>query len=273
VREAERQVEVGEIAVKKAERTLQSWLLTDEEIEAVKAESERIHNTSGKEPKEDPNWARVEVLAPSDGTIVEKNIVVGDLVDSGAELFKIADLSVLSAWAHVYEEDLALLDSLPKPRSWKLRVNSHPTATEIVGSIDRIGEIVDPSEHMGLVAGVVQNPTGELRAGQFITAFVELPQEPDVVEIPTRALVEDGDESVVLVQTDPAKAKYTKRRVSVVRRYYDVVYVRSQLTSDQVAQGLQELRIGERVVSAGALELKAALSEQRQPPESTQSHP
>ena len=97
VREAERQVEVGEIAVRKAERTLQSWLLTDDEIEQVKAESERIHQSSNSS-KEDRNWAKVEVLAPFDGTIVEKNVVEGDLVDTGAELFILADLRILSAW-------------------------------------------------------------------------------------------------------------------------------------------------------------------------------
>src|SRR5262249_14380468 len=147
---------------------------------------------------------------PSDGTILEKNVVEGDLVDSGDELFKIADLSVLTAWAHVYEEDLAVLKSMPRPIQWKLRVNADPASAEIVGRLDRIGSMIDHNEHMGLLSGLVQNPNGTLGVGQFITATVELPQEEGIVEIPTRALVEDGEESVVLVQRDPAQPKFTR---------------------------------------------------------------
>ena len=47
------------------------------------------------------------------------------------------------------------------------------------------------------------------------------------MEIPTAALVEDGQESVVFVQPDPARPVYTLRRVAVARRYHDKVYVRS----------------------------------------------
>ncbi len=48
VREGERLVEVGAIAVAKAERTLRSWTLTDREIQAVKDEAIRIHSGGAK---------------------------------------------------------------------------------------------------------------------------------------------------------------------------------------------------------------------------------
>lgn len=259
VREGQRQVEVGEIAVAKAERTLRSWSLQDEEIEAVKADAERIHKGGSRENQQDERWASVDVISPIDGTIVEKNVVEGDLVNADSNLFKIADLSVLSAWARIYEEDIPLLQSLPKPISWTLRLSASPQIGPITGTIDRIGEIIDPNEHMALMVGLVKNPSDQLHVGQNITAIIELPPEADVLEIPTRALVEDGDESVIFVQADPGATRYTMRRVSVVRRHYDRVYVRSALTSEQKREGLEELHEGERVVAAGALELKAAL--------------
>lgn len=261
VNEMRSKVKVGEIAVRKAERTLQSWLLTDEEIAEVRDEAEG--KLPGGAAQEDRNWARVEVLAPFDGTIVEKNVVEGGLVDAGAELFKVADLSQLNAWAHAYEEDLAVISAMPRPIRWTLRVNADPNAPEIVSTIDRIGEIIDPSEHMGLLAGVVDNPHGALRAGQFITATVELPPETDVVEIPTRALVEDGTESLVLVQVAPNVPRFGKRRVAVARRHNDVVYVYNRVTPAQSALGMHPLLPGEVVVSSGALELRAIIDEQR----------
>ena len=73
---------------------------------------------------------------------------------------------------------------MPKPIEWTLRVNADPSIGEIVGHIDWIGGIIDPSEHMGLLAGLVPNPVGAMGVGQFITATVILPQETGVVEIP-----------------------------------------------------------------------------------------
>jgi cobalt-zinc-cadmium efflux system membrane fusion protein len=262
VREAERQVEVGAIAVAKAERTLRSWTLTDEEIRALKQEAQRIHEGGNRDNQQDETWASVEVVSPIDGTIVEKNVVEGDLVNADSDLFKIADLSVLSVWARIYEEDIPLLHRIPKPITWTLRLNANPQAGPIVGTIDRIGEIIDPYEHMALLAGQVKNPNDQLHAGQFITAIVDLPPEDDVVEIPTRALAQDGDESVVFVQDLSDPNRFALRRVSVVRRHFDRVYVRSRLSPEEAREGLQELHDGERVVAAGALELKAALQEQ-----------
>ena len=262
VREAEKQVEVGGIAVNKAERTLRSWSLTDQQIQEVKDEADRIHRAGVRENQQDENWATVEVISPIDGTIVEKNVNEGDLVNADSDLFKIADLNVLSVWARAYEEDLPLLQSMPQPRSWTLRLSSNLQATPITGTIDTIGEIIDPNEHMALLTGMVENPNGQLHAGQFITAIVELPPEQDVVEIPTKALVEDGEESVVFVQPDPEINRFKLRRVSVVRRNFDVVYIRSRLTPKQLHEGLEELREGEHVMAAGALEQKAALQEQ-----------
>src|SRR5437763_892079 len=42
VRQARRSVETDRIAIATAERTLRSWRLTEEEVDAVKAEAERI---------------------------------------------------------------------------------------------------------------------------------------------------------------------------------------------------------------------------------------
>ncbi|MBS0266979.1 MAG: efflux RND transporter periplasmic adaptor subunit [Planctomycetes bacterium] len=268
VREARRLVEVGEIAVSKAERTLRSWALSDAEIRRVRDEADLIHRDQTYEVPSDEDWASVQVVSPIDGTIVEKNVVEGDLVNADSDLFKIADLSVLSAWARIYEEDIPLLHAMPKPITWKLKLSATENFEPITGTIDRIGEIIDPNEHMALLAGMVQNPGDQLHAGQFITAVIDLPPEKDVVEIPTRALVEDGEEATVFVQVDAQDHRFQLRRVAVVRRTADLVYVRSRLTDDQrqrVPAGgrpLEELHEGDVVLAAGALELKAAWQEQ-----------
>ena len=66
----------------------------------------------------------------------------------------------------------------------------------------------------------------------------------------------------MFVQPDPQVMHFKLRRVSVVRRTFDFVYIRSRLTPEQLKEGLEELHEGEHVMAAGALEQKAALQEQ-----------
>jgi membrane fusion protein, heavy metal efflux system len=263
VREAERAVEKGLIAVAKAERTLRSYSLDEEEIAHIKAEAERIHKRKREDRDQDRDWARVDIVAPIDGTIMEQNAIKGDIVDTALDLFQVADLSVLNVWLHAYEEDLPYLQRLPQPIHAELHLPANPDLGPIKATIDRIGGIIDPNEHMALLVGSVENPKGTLKASQFAPATIDLGVEPNVVEIPATALVDDGNDSYVFIQADPEVFRFTCRKVEVERRYRDFVYVSSHLSEAQRKQGLQELHVGEIVVSRGAVELKEDLSQQQ----------
>jgi membrane fusion protein, heavy metal efflux system len=263
VREAERQVATGEIAVKKAELTLRSWGVPEDVIEHVKQEVESIRNHQEINKREDAEWARVDIKSPIEGTIVEKNITIGDIVDTTTDLFKIADLSVLTLWLHAYEEDLPYLERLPSPIPVRIRIPANPEIGELPAAVESIGDIINPLEHMAVLVGHVNNTSGDLRAGQFVQARILLSAEEGVVEIPTRALVQDGSESVVFVQEKPDEYRFQPRRVSVARKYYDVVYIRSQLTDEQKAAGEHELHEGERVAASETVQLQAAFRQRQ----------
>lgn len=264
VREMERQMQQDATEIERARMTLLSWGLTNEAINKVEADAGRIYrDEDSRDLALENEWAQVSIPAPMNGTIVEKNVVEGGLVDTDDDLFKIADLTRLRAVLHVYEEDLPFLQAMEPPVPWTIHVTSRPEAPPISGFIDQLSDVIEPNEHMALAFGSVDNPKHELFALQFITAQVILPEEPNLLEIPTRALVEDGTTSNVLVQVDPQRSRYVLRRVSVARRYHDVVYIRSPLTDRQRQEGLEELHVGEFVVSSGALELKAALEQAR----------
>jgi cobalt-zinc-cadmium efflux system membrane fusion protein len=257
VRDSELAVKSDLIAVRKAERTLLSWRLTQAEIDAIRGEAEKLSRSADARP-DDPAWARVEVRAPQDGVVLEKNLNFGDVVDTSANLFIIADVSRLTVWAHVYEEDLPLLQDpkLPRPLPWTVRLPAQPDVT-FPGHLERIGELIDPNQHTALVIGHVENPNGALRVGQFVNVVVELPPAGNEIEVPATAVVEDGRESVVFVQPNADQLAFTRRRVKVVRRFHDVVYV-----STKPADGRSlPLRAGERVVTGGAVFLKDALAD------------
>jgi cobalt-zinc-cadmium efflux system membrane fusion protein len=282
VRQARSAVSADLNAVARARRTLHIWRVSDPEIKDIEAEADRIIKSKTRKDldkldrrQEDKNkWARVEVHAPFDGVIVEKNVTPNTILnDTTVDLYKVADMRKLAVFANAYEEDLRQLQDLQKrlfPRRipWRVYLTADPSRAPLEGlgpggqaEVDRIGYIVDPNQHTNLAIGLVKSAEGRLRVGQFVTATVNLPPPPGVVSVPSSALVEDGKESVVFVQPDPKRPRYTLKRVVVTQRFQDVAYVRSRISDEQRKAGLSELRPGEWLVTGGAVELKAALEE------------
>jgi cobalt-zinc-cadmium efflux system membrane fusion protein len=249
-------------AAYRAELTLLTWRLPKEEIDAVKAEARRVQEGGARDLAKETQWAKVEVRAPADGTIVEKNVAVGNMVDTTFDLYKVADLRKLGLVVHAYEEDLRSLKSLPANTPWAVRVPADPRRGPLKNDgIEQLGWVVDPNQRTAPVLGRVDNTAGDLRVGQFVTATVELPAPPGVVALPASALDENGSESVVFVQPDPSRPRYTMRRVAVAQRLGSVVYVRSELTPEQKEKGFQPVHPDERVVTQGVVELKATLED------------
>jgi len=174
VSEAERLVKASAMAVERIERTLHSWKMSEDEIQQVRDEADRMQvaNSVGN-PQLERSWSEVKVRAPFDGVVLERNIIVGEVVDNRLDLFKIGDVTTLGVTVDFYEEDLPALESLgPESRRWTIRLKSEPSMSGIAGSFDVIANVVDPHRHTISVIGTLDNSHGLLRAGQFVTAEV-----------------------------------------------------------------------------------------------------
>ncbi len=174
--EAEQLYEADLIAVDRIERTLRSWRIDETEIAEVRAEAERLHRGNGPvDAHLAETWAEVDIRAPFDGLLLEKNITIGDIVDTNLDLFKVGDLSSLLVMIDVFEEDLPAIEALsPEERRWTVRLKAMPHARAISGSFDMIGNIVDPMQHTVALMGLLDNPDGLLKAGQFVTAEIAI---------------------------------------------------------------------------------------------------
>jgi len=180
------------------------------------------------------------------------------------------------------EDSLPALEDLSSnQRHWTVRTVGTGSAAGLTGTIDEIGYLIDPNQHTAIIKGYVDNPGKHIRGGQYVTATVNIPPPDDVVEIPTDCLVDDGMQSVIFVQSDPAVQQFTMRRVQVTHRFDRSVFVRNtplpkaeQLTAKDAEEGLlpkEPLRAGERVLLAGAVELKAALQDLESRPETKEA--
>jgi cobalt-zinc-cadmium efflux system membrane fusion protein len=252
-------------AIARAVNTLRTLGIPDKDIESVQREAEDAAAKPQLETDEirkarPKRWGKVELRAPAEGTIVERNLSKNEVVADGTViLFQIANLDRLLIIVNIPEDRLAELNQLPAgERRWTIRVVG---AAPIPGVIDEIGYLIDPNQHTAVLKGHIENKDRQVRAGQYITVTITLPPPQAELVIPAAALVEQGQQSFVFVQPDPKQTRYELRRVLVVRRGADAVHIAARLTAEQEQNGFQTLRPGDRIITTGALELKAILDE------------
>jgi cobalt-zinc-cadmium efflux system membrane fusion protein len=263
VDDARRNVEADVIAVARAERTLRSWRLTDEEVALVKREATAVQRRKQAGDAEvERTWAETNIRSPIDGVIMEKNVTIGDVIDPTVDLFKIVDVQRMQVLANVYEEDIPRLQGLPaQERRWKVSLPTDPNAPPVEGAFEQIGRIIDPTQHTGTVLGWLDNSAGRLRAGQFVTATVELPADSGLLAVPAAALIEEGGTARVLAALSREAVPprdFTPINVHVVQRGRDQVLIRAEPEGADRG-GEPRLRAGDRVITRGNLELAAEL--------------
>jgi RNA polymerase sigma factor (sigma-70 family) len=174
-RQQERSLQTDMNAAARAERTLKTWTVPQEEIDAVKQEARQViarnnkHNTD-----KESGWARVEVRAPDDGIIAERNVSLREMVAGNTvHLFQIAKVDRLLVLANAPEDDLPTLNALkPEERVWSVRAVGATAATVLKGPIEEVGHLIDPNQHTAVVKGYIDNPREQFRAGQLVSCTI-----------------------------------------------------------------------------------------------------
>jgi cobalt-zinc-cadmium efflux system membrane fusion protein len=285
-----RNVDADRSAFLRALNTLRTWDIPEEDIKEVLDEARKADLNRDRKDLADNEgeerlrrWARVVVRARGDAVILERNAAEGEIVnDPNQNLFQLARVDRMLVTVFAPEDLVRGLERMPDAdRTWV--ITTAGAEGGIAGRFDDVSYLVDPNQHSLVIKGRLDNPALNpdappaqrrylFRGGQYVTATLRLPPPEDVVEVPASAVVEDGRQSVVFVQTDPNRPDlFTMRRVAVTARFEDVIQVRSRLrwwsprlTAEEKTEGLlprQPLREGEEVLLSGVLELKKELQD------------
>jgi RND family efflux transporter MFP subunit len=181
------------------------------------------------------------VRAPLAGAVIESPATVGDHVELGASLFRIADLSMVRAVLRIYEKDLA---SVHVGADIVLRAASAP-GREYKGRVFRLGNVVDGGTRTVEALVDLPNSDGALRQGLYLEADIAVPAGPNAVFVPEAAVLEIGDRKVVFVRT--GENVFTLRDVSTGPASGGRV---------EIVSGLKEKEI---VAAAGSFFIKSEL--------------
>ncbi len=188
---------------------------------------------------------RLPILSPIKGTIIHADLTVGKIVDPSEHLFEIVDLSTVWARIGVLERDMHRVYAGQKV---ELSLTAYPG--EVFPSTVQIkGHHLDPKTHLNTVWAEFTNMPGQparLMPGLYGQAHLLSPGTAKGFTIPAEALVREGVERYVLIETAAAReaSQYQKVNVFVEHQTGDQVQVRSP-------QLLKEYR----VVTRGAHEL------------------
>jgi membrane fusion protein, heavy metal efflux system len=139
----------------------------------------------------------VNIYAPSDGTIVEQNVVNSSSVhtpDNQPNLFTIANLSRVWVIADVYENDIPMVKL---GDTADIRLNAYPDLT-FHGRITNIGRVLDPNIRTAKVRVDLANP-GLMRAGMFATVTFYGLHGRTYATVPTGAVLHLHDRDWVFV--------------------------------------------------------------------------
>lgn len=188
----------------------------------------------------DMSYTRYELVAPFDGTIIEKHVSLGEVQKGDRDVFVIADLG--SVWVNlsVYQKDM------PNIRKGQpVLVSAGHGIPDMSGEISYIDPLVGEQTRTAVARVVLPNKGGNLRPGLFVTGLATVNSIPVSVLVPKTAIQTVEDKPSVFVKT---KDGFVLQPVTIGR---------SSETHVEIPSGLKP---GTRYVTSGAFTLKAQLS-------------
>ncbi|MGE5732440.1 MAG: efflux RND transporter periplasmic adaptor subunit [Gemmatimonas sp.] len=184
------------------------------------------------------------IRSPIDGTVVEKLIADGQLLQAGTTAcFTVADLSTMWVMTNVYANDLP--DVAVGERA---DIITDATRTPITGRVDYVASLVDPGTKAVSVRVVAPNNTRALRKDMFVRVEIKAKQEHRGLLVPASSVMRD-EENLPFVFVAATGGTFARRRVDIGSRVGD---------NYEVTAGLKP---GDQVVAEGALFLQFAESQ------------
>ncbi len=176
------------------------------------------------------------IAAPKSGTVLTREITIGQVVQPSDPAFTIADLSSVWVVANVPEEDAG---QLQKGMEVEVRIPALPQH-KIAGKLTFVSPIVDPTTRTVEVRMDVANPTGLLKPDE-LASMTFVGHADRKLTVPNAAVVREGNKDYVFVQEGPRKC--------VLR---EIALGEEEDDRRVVFSGVQQ---GERIVTDGAFHL------------------
>jgi cobalt-zinc-cadmium efflux system membrane fusion protein len=202
----------AKIAVTTATQRLIALGLSREELNTVAKES-------------GSKLSRYPIRAPFKGRVVRMHIVRGEAVEADAELFMIADLSMVWGIITVYTEDLNQVRV-----GQKVTVRSKELEMKATGTISYVGYLIDVQTRSTEAHVDIPNPEERWRPGLFVTVEVTEKETSVPVAVTAEAIQTYQDKPIIFVQQENG---FEVRTVTLGRRSGQWIEVATGLSAGE----------------------------------------
>ncbi|MCP3444711.1 divalent metal ion exporter adaptor subunit IhpB [Bradyrhizobium sp. CCGUVB14] len=141
-----------------------------------------------------------ELKAPIAGTIIERQISLGEYASEQKPAFVVADLSTIWVDLSIYRQDLKRVRLKDE-----VLIDPDDGRGEIKGTISYIAPVGSSETQTALARVVLQNPDGRLRPGLFVTARLILAARNVAVAVRRSAIQTLENRTIVFVREDSDK--------------------------------------------------------------------
>ncbi|MCF8145534.1 MAG: efflux RND transporter periplasmic adaptor subunit [Deltaproteobacteria bacterium] len=187
----------------------------------------------------DTSLTRYEIVSPLKGEVLEKNLTLGEMVESDRVVYRVADMDAVWVRVYVHQKDLSLLK-----KGMPVRISGDDGMEGADGNLSYISPVVDEETRTATGMVTLHNPGGDWRPGRFVTAGIYSESEEFPVVVSKDAVQTITDQHVVFV---PAEEGFEAKAVSLNRSDRKHVEIVSGLSAE------------DPYVAEGAFELKAAM--------------
>jgi cobalt-zinc-cadmium efflux system membrane fusion protein len=180
-----------------------------------------------------------QVISEISGTIIKKEVTVGEAVRDDRPIFTVADLSTVWVDLSVFPQDFRRLKE-----GQVVQINYADNIIATTGKITYIAPFGSENTQSMLARAVVQNPDRLLRPGLFVTAELQIEEINVRVAVRPAAIQSVDDKTVVFVAEGAA---FEAREVELGTR------------DDNQVEVVSGLNAGDRYVAGNSFLLKAEL--------------
>jgi multidrug efflux pump subunit AcrA (membrane-fusion protein) len=171
----------GESLFEATKRRLALWDVPERDIERL-LETGKVKRT-------------LTLYAPASGVVTRLGVRSGMEVKPNSNLYTIADLSHVWVIADVYEYELPWL-ALGQMATFKL---SYMPGEALQGGLTYISPFLDPKTRTAEIRLELDNADGKLKPEMFGNTVIAGAPRPDVIAIPSEAVLRSGTRSVAIV--------------------------------------------------------------------------
>ncbi len=214
-----------------AREKLKFWKLTESQINLIE-QSGRVTE-------------QIDIFADQSGVVVQRNVAVGDYVNTGTVLFNVVNLNKLWVLLDAYESDLQFLNI---GNEINFTVSGFP-GEAFKAKVTFIDRLLNPNTRAASVRAEIQNSGQKLKPEMFVTAKIKTNAKSAAtgISVPRTAVLWSGKRSVIYVKVPGAELpSFEMREVTIGPRMGENYLVES---------GLQA---GEEIVTNGVFAIDAA---------------